>query len=61
MTYSPPSITTVGTVRGLTLGYPQNCKYGHGSDNAMPNQEPGLGQDLSGQWKDGCGPGDPLS
>ncbi|MBD8078934.1 hypothetical protein [Cellulosimicrobium arenosum] len=60
MMYSPPSITSVGTVQGLTLGYPQNCKYGHGADNTLPNQLPGLA-DGSGDWKPGCGPGDPLS
>ena len=52
MVYQRPTITVVGSVLGLTLDGPiQSCKYGYGSDNTMPNQQPGLA-DLSGQDKE---------
>jgi hypothetical protein len=51
MSYQRPTITVVGSVRGLTLETPiQSCKYGYGADSTMPN-EPGLA-DLNGEWKD---------
>jgi hypothetical protein len=54
--YQRPTITVVGSVRGLTLETWQSCKYGYGSDNSFPEEEqdPGLGQDESGETKDSC-------
>jgi hypothetical protein len=49
--YQRPTITVVGSVRGMTLLPIQACKYGWGADNDQPNQEVGLA-DLSGQDKE---------